>query len=314
MELEEEDEDLSESQKKLSKNKKSIKDKKSAKKILKKKRKIKIIRDSESENNSEETKSANNEINTNDNTQSKNKQLPITKLSSLDPNLFSDEYIADYKCILCGLIPSYETAEESTCCGYLFCQKCKIIWLLKKKKCPKCSIPSSEIIFRNIKNNNKIFYKSLKNFIIKCPYNCEWKGPWNELDSHILKCDLSFRYCSYKCIGCEIFDENKKVKEHEELNNKLHLDLALKFIEDKNIKKNKIKFELGQRCMTNCHAHPLTYCINLQSSWICDGDNLELGCDKYSSVLSKEMPRYRCNICNFDLCDTCIEKYFMNYL
>ena len=300
--------------KKIEKNVKKIK----IKHALNRKRKRKVINDSEEDNNSLEDKSIKDENNNNNIKNKKiknnpnNKIIPITKFSSLDPSLFSNEFITDYKCISCGLIPSYETAEESICCGYLFCEKCKNNWEKKKKGCPKCSISASKLEFRNIKNNNKIFYKSLKNFIIKCPYNCPWIGSWSDLESHLFKCDLSFRYCIYKMIGCEVVDESKKVKEHEELNNHMHLELALKFIKDKNIIKKQLQFELGEKCMTNCHVHPLTYCINRESSWICDGDRLELGCENSSSILSRETPRYRCNICNFDLCESCIKKYFIN--
>ena len=310
MELKEDTEENDSKDNKINKKKKQkklkkIKTKQNGELNLKPKRKL--IKDSDEESNSLENKNINEENNDNI-----NNKIVITKLSSLNPNLFSNEYISDYKCISCGLIPSYETAEESLCCGYLLCEKCKNIWEKKKKRCPKCSLSISKIEFRNIKNNNKIFYKSLKNFIIKCPYNCSWVGSWSDLDTHLLKCDLSFRYCIYKSIGCDFVDENKKVKEHEESNNKMHLEMALKFIKDKNIIKKKLKFELGEKCMTNCHVHPLTYCINRQAPWICDGDKLELGCENSGSILGRETPRYRCNICNFDLCESCIKKYFVN--
>ena len=301
-------------------NKNKIKENKKQKKLKKIKnyqnselnRKRQLIKDSEDEtSNSLENKSTNDENKNNNNA---NNKKVITKLSSLSPDLFTNEFISDYKCISCGLIPSYETAEESLCCGYLLCEKCKNILVKKKKKCPKCSSSISKIEFRNIKNNNKIFYKSLKNFLIKCPYNCSWVGSWSDLETHLFKCDLSFRNCIYKSIGCDFVNENKKVKEHEESNNKMHLEMALKFIKDKNITKKKLKFELGEKCMTNCHCHPLTYCINRQASWICDGDKLELGCENEDSIFSVEIPRFRCNICNFDLCESCIKKYFVNII
>ena len=41
----------------------------------------------------------------------KKKIVLITKYSNLEQNLFLDEFILDYKCISCGLIPSYEKAN-----------------------------------------------------------------------------------------------------------------------------------------------------------------------------------------------------------
>ena len=284
---------------------------------LKFKRNRKIITDSDEEEFEANQDNIKIIINNNKKLSTKEK-IPITKYSSLSPDLFFDEFITDYKCISCGLIPSFETAEESICCGYLFCEQCKK--KLEEKNninnisniCPVCSIPTSKLKTRKIKQFNKIFYKSLKNFKIKCPYKCAWIGLWSDLESHLFKCESSFRYCIYKLVGCEFIDENKKVKEHEENNDKFHLDLALKFIKDKNIVKKKLKFELGEICMTSCHPHPLKYCINREASWICDGDTLELGCENVNNILSKDKPRYRCDFCNFDLCDSCIEKYFKN--
>ena len=100
----------------------------------------------------------------------------ITKYSSLEPDLFLNEFILDYKCISCGLIPSYEKAYETMCCGYLICKDCLKKLNEGKKGCPFCNI--GELKTREIKKENKIFYKSFKSLIIKCPYKCDWKGMW----------------------------------------------------------------------------------------------------------------------------------------
>ena len=54
----------------------------------------------------------------------KNQINIITKNSSLSPDLFSLSYISEYKCILCGLIPSPENSKEIICCGILLCEEC----------------------------------------------------------------------------------------------------------------------------------------------------------------------------------------------
>ena len=158
-----------------------------------------------------------------------NKKLVIiSKYSNLDPSLFTNEYILDYKCISCGLIPSYEKANEIICCGNLICEECLKKLKEDKKGCSICNI--EELKVRSIKNENKIFYKSFKSLLIKCPYTCDWTGMWVDLDTHLLECKFGFRECKYKIIGCEYADNNQKVKEHEESNDNLHLNLAMKFI------------------------------------------------------------------------------------
>ena len=229
----------------------------------------------------------------------------VTKYSSLQPDLFSNEYISDFKCISCGLIPSFETASEVICCGNLICEKCLKNMVEEKKGCSICNI--EELKTRNIKKENKIFCKSLKNFIIKCPYKCEWKGIWADLESHLNECKFGYKECKYKSIGCDYIDQNIKVIEHEKSNDKFHLDLAMRFIKDKNIVKKKIRFEMGETCMTICHPHLMTYMRSYD--WICDGRDFEIGCYSYEYSFSSEKARFRCQECDFDLCDKCIVHY-----
>jgi hypothetical protein len=125
----------------------------------------------------------------------KDKLNIITKYSNLDPSLFSNEFISDYKCVSCGLIPSFEKANEIFCCGNLICELC-----LKKlneslKRCPKCN--NEELKTREIKKENKIFYKSFKSLLIKCPYKCDWSGMWVDLDAHLMECKYGYRECKY---------------------------------------------------------------------------------------------------------------------
>ena len=233
------------------------------------------------------------------------KKILITKYSSLEPNLFLNENILDYKCISCGLIPSFEKANETICCGYLICGDCLKRLNDEKKGCPFCNM--GELKTRDIKKENKIFCKSFKNLIIKCPYKCDWIGMWVDLESHLNECKLGYRECKYKSIGCEYLNNTNQVNEHEKSNDKHHLNLALKFIKDKNIVKKTIKFENGETCMTTCHPHIMTYMIS--SDWICDGRKLEKGCYSTERYFSYNVARFRCVQCDFDLCDKCIVHY-----
>ena len=234
---------------------------------------------------------------------------PITKYSSLSPDLFYLSYISEYKC-KCGLIPSPETANEIICCGVLLCEKCldEIILGKKAKECPFCK--SSKINFRKIKDGNKIFYKTYINITLKCPYNCDWKGAYGDLGSHLNTCNKGTRYCKYKKIGCEFYGESKKVLEHEKNNDKLHLEMALKYIKKNNIIKRKLEFKIGETCRTSVHPHIMQYMTSI--SWSCDGKTLPHGCYSRISSFNAVTPRFRCSQCDFDLCDKCIVNYIIS--
>jgi hypothetical protein len=241
----------------------------------------------------------------------KNKKfIPTIKNSSLNPELFSLSYISEYKCKLCGLIPSPETANEIICCGVLYCNECLKNLISTKEeaiKCPICKI--NDMKHRKIKDENKIFYKVLKNLNLKCPYKCEWKGIWSDLEKHLNECKYGMRYCKYNSIGCDFYDENKKVIEHELNNDKNHLEMAIKYIKDNNIVKKKVKFVLGDKVKASCHPHIMTYMTSY--SWNCDGRRLPSGCYSVSYGFSSSTPRYRCHHCDFDLCDKCVVHYLI---
>ena len=237
----------------------------------------------------------------------KKKDIPITKYSSLSPDLFSLSYISEYKCLLCGLIPSPETANEEIDTGVLYCDECIKKKLSEQKENKESKKDKGDKKYRIIKDENKVFYKIFKNLIIKCPYKCEWKGVWSDLDKHLNECKYSIINCKYKSIGCEYCDENKKVIEHEKLNDKYHLEMALKYIKENKIVKKKIKFEMGETCMTSVHPHKMTYRISY--SWNCDGRKLPHGCYSNDYSFNSSVPRFNCAQCYFDLCDKCIIHY-----
>ena len=177
----------------------------------------------------------------------------ITKDSSLDSNLFLLPEINDYKCIICGNIPNPEVAYEIICCGILFCKECLMNWIVQAPKCPICKkkISNDDKYIRNIKDFNIIFYKTLKKFSIKCPYKCNWIGAWEELENHFEKCENGIRKCKYKDIGCEYIDEKNKIIEHEKNNDKLHLELAMKFIHDNQKSEKTENDSIGNNFINN---------------------------------------------------------------
>ena len=177
--------------------------------------------------------------------------------------------------------------------------------MTEKKECPYCKSPKLE--YRIIKNDNKLFYKTFKNFKINCPYKCEWKGSWQDLNQHLNECMYGIRFCKYNSIGCDFYDENKKVIEHEQSEDKFHLEMALKYIKINNIVKKKIKFNIGEKCKTSVHPHIMTYMTSF--SWNCDGRKLPHGCYSKDYSFNRDVPRFRCSLCDFDLCDKCVVNY-----
>ena len=196
------------------------------------------------------------------------KKQIVNKDSSLDTNLFLLPEITDYRCIICENIPNPDIAYEAICCGLLFCKDCLFKWISQTPKCPLCKkeLRNEPNYVRNIKENNIIFYKTLKKFIIKCPYECKWTGPWEDIEKHLNECDKGYRECKYKDLGCEYIDEKDKIVEHEQKNDKLHLDLAMKFIKENERKdspksinnNNNINISIN----INNHSNIIHYNIN----------------------------------------------------
>ena len=144
---------------------------------------------------------------------------------------------------------------------------------------------------------------------LKCPYNCEWKGSFGELDDHLKVCASKPYQCKYNKLGCKFIDIKEKCEEHEKNNDEQHLEIAMDFIEHGFYLKNKIKFDLNQVCKVSCHPHPLTYMNSF--SWTCDGRRFEGGCLSENYHFHSRY-RFRCVECDFDLCPYCIIKYYID--
>ena len=71
--------------------------------------------------------------------------------------------------------------------------------------------------------------------------------------------------------------------------------------------KKKIRFEMGEICMTTCHPHEMKFMRSL--AWTCDGAHLEQGCEYGKKIFRSDEARFRCSQCDFDLCDKCIVRY-----
>ena len=157
----------------------------------------------------------------------------ITSESSLDSDIFVSQDISDYKCLICGYIPSPETAYEAICCGILFCEGCLDNMVLQNPKCPICKnkIRKEPECIRNVKKDNKLLYFSLNKFEIHCPYGCKWNGILEDLQKHLKECEKAIKECKYKFLGCDYFGNSIDREKHEK-DEKLHLDLAMTLIKE----------------------------------------------------------------------------------
>ena len=72
-------------------------------------------------------------------------------------------------------------------------------------------------------------------------------------------------------------------------------------------KKERVKFQLGETCMTTVHPHKMKYMFSYM--WVCDGKNLPRGCYSENFNFPSSKGRYRCVECDFDLCDKCIVHF-----
>jgi len=62
-----------------------------------------------------------------------------------------------------------------------------------------------------------------------------------------------------------------------------------------------------------CHEHPVMRCFD-KRGWNCDGGNMDEGCQRAKelgdeSASTRGWLRHRCNLCDFDLCLPCVNKY-----
>ena len=201
--------------------------------------------------------------------------------TSLDPDDLEESSktnIEDYICCICQLIPNPENALEEENCGHIFCDHCLNQWLTKSQDCPFCKMKISK---RVIKDKNKMVYRHLINLMVLCPEeNCSWKGIWKDYSEHLKN------------------NHNKLLKSS--------------YISNVSIND---KYELYKYYKATTHIHPLKYLdTTMDNNWACDGRLLPNGC--LSGITgfrqTKNMKRFRCVQCDYDLCEKCMNYYYDN--
>ncbi len=71
-------------------------------------------------------------------------------------------------------------------------------------------------------------------------------------------------------------------------------------------------FIIRETYFVSCHHHPLTT-INKDNRWACDGRKFTGGCVSGITDFDQTtgMKRFKCEKCDFDLCEKCLAKYFI---
>ena len=162
----------------------------------------------------------------------------------------------------------------------------------------------------------------------KRPTKCKYCGAsflFKELEAHITTClenDDIDHPCSYAHAGCTYKGRRTERILHEASEDKLHLEMAMNHI--KAIRQRLDKFEKieeekifkekrrTQPCKVSTHEHVLMFNPR-DNGWACDGRREVGGCKSKITGFhqTKGIERYRCEGCDYDLCNKCLEAYIL---
>ena len=132
------------------------------------------------------------------------------------------------------------------------------------------------------------------------------------------------RYLSLKCFsGITDFHQTKGYKRFRCESCDFDLCLrCMRFYHDENFKikddssNYRSFYLLYKKYYTNVHNHPLVFLDKKkENNWVCDGRKLNQRC--FSGITdfgqAKNISRFRCEICDFDLCENCMNHYKKQY-
>ena len=218
-------------------------------------------------------------------------------------------------CPIClGVIISpYQCTE----CENSFCQICIQTYIKGKpleNQCPfRCKNPNFK--------PSRLLNNLLQKLKFKCSNNCKEEINYSDLQSHYEKCPLGKPKESFVKI---IFHPHKISLNNIETN--FHCSICDEDNFEKAYKCDECnEFNICQKCMNNydeinksgkildeIHKHYLYDFTFAKSFWKCNICELEFN-NTHTGIPNK---RYRCNLCDFDICDKCIiekELLFKNY-
>lgn len=188
---------------------------------------------------------------------------------------------------------------------HFFCKECNF------NLCEKCMRNNFE---NEVKNKEKKLNENNKNkendlYIINHFYLCK-------SHKHLVKY-LGITNANWWCNG-RIEEEKclSKITKFGQTGNiprfrcdKCDFDLCLKCFEHHKIESRE--FIVNKKYKFRAHEHNLVYLGKTNSEWFCDGKKFRDGCLNGIKKVSKnvDIPKFRCDKCDFDLCVHCFEYY-----
>lgn len=141
---------------------------------------------------------------------------------------FLEEPPSDLICPICRLVA--KDPYQVSCCGKIYCCSCfteleqRSKWMFR---CANCRDDDPQT-FPDRKTKGQI--NSLRVACTKRDDGCTWRGALREMEGHMKTCEFADIACPFSSIGCQYKPLRKDVEQHEEMNLRQHLNLAMRRI------------------------------------------------------------------------------------
>ena len=142
--------------------------------------------------------------------------------------LFLEEPPSDLVCPICRLVA--RDPYQVSCCGKIYCNTCFTELEERSKwqfRCANCREDDPQT-FPDRKTKGQI--NGLRVACTKRDHGCVWRGALREMSQHMTVCEFADIDCPFSSIGCNHKPLRKDIEEHEEMNMRHHLNLAMKKI------------------------------------------------------------------------------------
>ena len=97
-------------------------------------------------------------------------------------------------------------------CGHIFCSHCSQSLFTSDTLC-QCPLNNNNTIYLNKVYKCSLISNVLNALMIYCPNNCEWKGQFSELFTHITKsCKKQIIKCIYSSNGCDVMQSREEIQ------------------------------------------------------------------------------------------------------
>jgi RING-type zinc-finger len=135
--------------------------------------------------------------------------LPRHLLVEKFPDPVNEKDIESLKCPICLEVCAEAVIENK--CGHTFCKKC-LYRLFGDKNETKCTLSRENITLDQVVPNRAV-REMIQQIKVLCVLKCDWKGPFGELEKHLVK---ECPYVKFKCLnhGCSFISKRKEAEKH----------------------------------------------------------------------------------------------------